>query len=778
MDGAFKKAARDMSLHANKHKRLSSEGVPEPTSEPKIEVVVKRQKISDSLEAGHESTKPSTDTDKDRPKTPVPAQDSNEAADHDAADHDAADHDVHGHPARESVSTTAEIPVKKSTPGAPSHGRETRSSRRSLPATHDLCDDDDDDVEDPNPQPAHGGECKRWEKPLVYPRFGKKKAEVDAQDLERLRDNEFLNDNLIGFYIRFLEDHLDRTNKKAAKKVYFFNSYFYATLTNKRPINYESVQKWTRTVDIFSHDYVVVPINEAAHWYVAIICNLPNLKNDSEEEPGPDKVLPADEQQKPPAQAEAEIQAIPGTPEPTQEVVRGPEEGKGELKSDAEPVKEEVTRQSMAAMTLGDKEVPASADEEWPEKEENPPTSPARFSSPPKTRGAQQKGQKNTPGSKRTSPRKAKKQKKKPRDHLDPRDPQEPVIITFDSLDFPRALTTRNLRQYLAAEAKSKKGADIDTSRMAGIRARSIPFQNNSSDCGLYMLAYLEKFVQEPDMFVSKLLQGKMSVGADWPPLSSGPLRLRLRQFLDDLYDEQGQLGSEKASERPPMADKKPISFLLPEQEPNLQQNTNTNPAVADSQIKPPSPQPATQPSEPSAVPPLPSEAAKSPEVELQLSTAGPSNTPDSPARNLRHRRTNNNPGPPKAVRSAAALFGRFNQRTESGADRDIVEVPDSQEQHDPHAHPMITDLSSPTKMKNPDETDVHAPVSASKLDKREKGDVVTVEDDDSSAPAPAPAPASESDPAVVVVEHDGPRVEVQIKETPPPEVKSTKEKQ
>lgn len=751
MDGAFKKAARDMSLHANKSKRLSSEGVPGPSSEPKIEVVVKRQKISDSLEAGDESTKPSIDTDKDHPETPVPAKDSNEAA----------DHDVHGHPARESVSNTEENPMEKSTPDVPPHGRETRSSRRSLPATHDLCDDDDD--EDPNPQPALGGECKRWEKPLVYPRFGKKKAEVDAQDLERLRDNEFLNDNLIGFYIRFLEDHLDRTNKEAAKKVYFFNSYFYATLTNKRPINYESVQKWTRTVDIFSHDYVVIPINEAAHWYVAIICNLPNLESDSEE-PGPDKALPTDEQKEPPAQVEAEIQAIPGTPEPSQEVVRGPEEGEGDQRPDAEPVKEEITRQSMAAMTLGDKEVPASADEEWPEKEENPPASPACFSSPPKTRVAQQKGQKNTPGSK-TSPRKPKKQKKKPRDHLDPRDPREPVIITFDSLDFPRALTTRNLRQYLAAEAKSKKGTDIITSRMAGIRARNIPFQNNSSDCGLYMLAYLEKFVQDPDTFVSRLLQGQMSVGADWPPLSSGPLRLRLRQFLDDLYDEQGQLGSDKASEKPPMADKKPISFLLPELEPNSQQNTNTiNPEAAETQAKPSSPQPTIEPSEPSAAPPPPSEATKSPEVEAQLSTAGPLKTPDSPDRNLRHRRNNNDPGPPKAVRSAAALFGRFNQRTESRADRDIVEVPDSQE-HDPHAHPMITDLSSPTKLKNPDETDVRAPVSASKLDKRGKDDVVTVEDDDPSAPAPAPA--SESDPAVV---------EVQIKETPPPELKSTKE--
>lgn len=74
MDGAFKKAARDMSLHANKSKRLSSEGVPEPSSEPKIEVVIKRKKISDSLEAGGENT---NDADKNLSKTSDPAKDSN-----------------------------------------------------------------------------------------------------------------------------------------------------------------------------------------------------------------------------------------------------------------------------------------------------------------------------------------------------------------------------------------------------------------------------------------------------------------------------------------------------------------------------------------------------------------------------------------------------------------------------------------------------------------------------------------------------------------------------
>lgn len=127
---------------------------------------------------------------------------------------------------------------------------------------------------------AHGlGD--RWKVPLIYPRTGKRRETVQYEDLFRLDEDEFLNDNLIGFFLRYLEHHLEQTKPGLASKVYFYNSYFFERLvrTSKKRngINYESVQKWTRNIDIFSRDYVVVPVNESLHWYVAIICNLPRL---------------------------------------------------------------------------------------------------------------------------------------------------------------------------------------------------------------------------------------------------------------------------------------------------------------------------------------------------------------------------------------------------------------------------------------------------------------------------------------------------------------------
>ena len=386
--------------------------------------------------------------------------------------------------------------------------------------------------------------------------MGKKKAEVDVYDLERLRENEFLNDNLIGFYIRFLQEHLDRTNKEVAKKVYFFNSFFHDTLMKvprgKRGINYEGVQKWTRTVDIFSHDYVVVPINESAHWYVAIICNLPSLQGIAEGSPAPGEVTEGEKE--PSAPPDSQVQEVPETPEPETTPHKDAGDGKA---IDSEPAREELARQSLASMSLVDESAKdksnegSCVDEEWPEVEESSISPPK---GPTERLDAKKAPQLPEPSAKPRKP----KTKRGPK-----YDACQPIILTFDSLNVSRSPTISALREYLCKEAKSKKDIDINKHLIKGMRAQDIPLQPNYSDCGLYLLAYLEKFVQDPDVFVRKILQREMDQVNDWPPLRSGLLRHRLRKFLDALYDEQEQLKSQKISDHDTMADKKPICYLL-----------------------------------------------------------------------------------------------------------------------------------------------------------------------------------------------------------------------
>jgi sentrin-specific protease 7 len=398
---------------------------------------------------------------------------------------------------------------------------------------------------------------------------------VERHDFERLREGEFLNDNLIGFYLRFLEHHLERTNPEASKRTYFFNSYFFATLTNtpkgKRGINYEGVQKWTRNVDLFSHDYVVVPINESAHWYLAIICNLPSLerKEGESEDQAPPHVN-KDVLSRSVSEAKEEI---PETPPETHG------EGPAEVAEVAEQLPlesntEETTRESFASMTLSEaapadgsvsKEHPPELDDDWPEKEENPTSSPPKFSS---SRGVSRSTdphevEQAVEQSEGGVSRETTEQKRETRSPSRKDGCRQPTIITFDSLGVTRSPTIRVLRTYLLEEAMSKRSLQIDPKRIRGMKAREIPLQPNFSDCGLYLLAYLEKFAQDPDLFVEKLLKKEMQADRDWPRMKSGLLRRRLRDFLYKLQEEQENIRSNKTSSGKMLVDEKPISFIL-----------------------------------------------------------------------------------------------------------------------------------------------------------------------------------------------------------------------
>lgn len=481
-------------------KRLSSPDITESGESTKPEPV-KRQRLSATLQGEDEPLKginqpprrvplPVTQSVSNAPKTPRSGDD-------------------------EGVT----IPVK--TYHASRKERETRSkARRGLV---DLIDDEPDS----SPKSDSGD---RWSKPLVYPPVGKKKAEVNIYDLERLRDGEFLNDNLIGFYARFLEHYLERNKPEVCKRVYFFNSYFYATLTSpvkgRRGVNYQGVSKWTRNVDLFSHDYVVVPINESAHWYLAIICNLRTLKKRSEGK----EIESSQEEEHTAEQKVIGQKEISETPPPEKAAIP-----------------EEMARDSLAAMKIDDV-VPSSnpqngpnSEDEWPEKEENQASPPAVFHNEIPSETVQSDAA----------------QRKKSKSAGPVYSIDQPTIITFDSLNEARQPAIKVLKQYLMEESIKAK-ISFEMKDIKGMTAKGIPLQPNYSDCGLYLLAYLEKFVQDPDEFVRNILRREMSTEVDWPKLKSGLLRRRLRDFLFKLHEEQ-----DSGQDTELLVDTQPISYLL-----------------------------------------------------------------------------------------------------------------------------------------------------------------------------------------------------------------------
>ncbi|KAK9814889.1 hypothetical protein WJX73_001421 [Symbiochloris irregularis] len=136
----------------------------------------------------------------------------------------------------------------------------------------------------------------------VYPLTGGKgSVEVLPNDLQRLDDAEFLNDTIIDFYLKHIYERLPPDMQA---KVHIFNSFFYTKIAAKSPRgganggsgssegsagkaqrNFESVRKWTQTVDIFSKEYVVVPIHDHLHWSLLIVCHPGAMNDDSDRVP-------------------------------------------------------------------------------------------------------------------------------------------------------------------------------------------------------------------------------------------------------------------------------------------------------------------------------------------------------------------------------------------------------------------------------------------------------------------------------------------------------------
>lgn len=169
----------------------------------------------------------------------------------------------------------AEEPVKEIQ--MPRAGIEQPAARRS--SRHTVTQTDDSDVlrtasAEVQARLELGPE---WRGPVVFPRNPPHMATVEFQDLKRLNEGFYLNDNLIEFYLRYIQSQ----HPQFDKDVYIFNTYFYESLKKKSGrtgINYDAVKRWTNKIDLFGFNYVVVPVNENLHWYLAIICNLRNLK--------------------------------------------------------------------------------------------------------------------------------------------------------------------------------------------------------------------------------------------------------------------------------------------------------------------------------------------------------------------------------------------------------------------------------------------------------------------------------------------------------------------
>uniref|UniRef100_A0A8C5EM95 Ubiquitin-like protease family profile domain-containing protein n=1 Tax=Gouania willdenowi TaxID=441366 RepID=A0A8C5EM95_GOUWI len=249
---------------------------------------------------------------------------------------------------------------------------------------------------------------------------------VTMEDLQCLDNGQFLNDVIIDFYLKYL---LQKASAAVAERSHIFSSFFYKQLTRRdnRQRRHQRVKTWTRHVDIFKKDFLFVPVNQEAHWYLVVIC-------------------------------------FPGLDEPMVEELGGDRETGASLQGEEEETRGCTNRTDVA---------------------ESPPAPT----------------------------------------HSDGADTQSgmiyelvliifplifddyasfcvyrPCILIMDSLKLSlHERVFKLLREYLQSEWEVRRGSqrEFGPDQMKSSHCR-VPLQDNSSDCGLYLLQYVECFLKDP----------------------------------------------------------------------------------------------------------------------------------------------------------------------------------------------------------------------------------------------------------------------------------------
>ncbi|XP_077343486.1 sentrin-specific protease 6 isoform X1 [Lithobates pipiens] len=423
---------------------------------------------------------------------------------------------------------------------------ETRMKLRNSTAQLQFFDDEDEAGD------THSVFVGPIEKLIVYPPPPAKGGiSVTNEDLHCLNEGEFLNDVIIDFYLKYLV--LEKL-REHADRIHIFSSFFYKRLNQRERRNLQDtanltlqqrrhgrVKTWTRHVDLFQKDFIFVPLNEAAHWFLAVIC-FPGL-----EEPVyyPNPFYQAGTLQ-PASQADdSRTSTIPGD---SQACLQG-----SSAKSTTKKLSNKKqnlapndtssgTVESDSSGTRRGQYVGRHALRRNEEQQETTATLKSLFpqtdSTPKIVNGITHECKtplKHLDGLHRIqisytdSPDDLKKNEEEFIDfsddqdnldessddggladdnftseagkwHLKPTFCKQPCILLMDSLRGPsRSTVVKTLREYLEVEWEVKKGTKRSFSKevMKGSNPR-VPQQNNFSDCGVYILQYVESFFENP----------------------------------------------------------------------------------------------------------------------------------------------------------------------------------------------------------------------------------------------------------------------------------------
>ncbi|UKK02485.2 ulp1 peptidase [Theileria orientalis] len=103
--------------------------------------------------------------------------------------------------------------------------------------------------------------------------------EINRININCLFDSNWVNDEIINFYMQILQEQSDRMRaKERLPSCYFFSTYFFTKMSGNyktgMTYDYNAVAKWTKRkkVNIFEKDLLIVPVHvKKVHWALGVV---------------------------------------------------------------------------------------------------------------------------------------------------------------------------------------------------------------------------------------------------------------------------------------------------------------------------------------------------------------------------------------------------------------------------------------------------------------------------------------------------------------------------
>ncbi|XP_051006707.1 sentrin-specific protease 2 isoform X6 [Acomys russatus] len=91
------------------------------------------------------------------------------------------------------------------------------------------------------------------------------KLRITRGDIQTLKNYHWLNDEVINFYMNLL---VERSRKQGYPALHAFSTFFYPKL---KAGGYHAVKRWTKGVNLFEQELVLVPIHRKVHWSLVVM---------------------------------------------------------------------------------------------------------------------------------------------------------------------------------------------------------------------------------------------------------------------------------------------------------------------------------------------------------------------------------------------------------------------------------------------------------------------------------------------------------------------------